>query len=258
MNDFTTDDLFDACTILFGPRINLSPKFLKHLQASSIKAAYRQKAFATHPDRALIVGDDDRQMQKRFQEATAAYKKLYTFVKDGALIQPQLTPPPKSRHRPHPKTAHSVRPVYNFNRHNDQSYFDGNLPQRKLLLSQFIYYSGYISWKIHINALIWQKRQRPPIGRIALKWGLLTSNQIQTILKMKQLGEKFGESALRMGLISRFELMTLIGQQKRIQKPIGRYFINTYALTSFQLQYMLRLQKRHNQLFKHPGHGRPV
>ncbi len=70
---------------------------------------------------------------------------------------------------------------------------------KEAVIRPVLFYSGLVSWKTYIKALIWQRRQRPLIGQIALHWGLLTLPDIRDILAARRLGEKFGESAVRQG-----------------------------------------------------------
>jgi len=52
-------DLLNACRILFGPAVQLSIDFLRDLEPSKLKSAYRKRAFETHPDRANLVGKSE-------------------------------------------------------------------------------------------------------------------------------------------------------------------------------------------------------
>lgn len=263
-------ELFEACYTLFGSEIDVSIDFLRYLQLSGIKAAYRQKALETHPDRARTLGRDEMLLGMQFREATDAYEKLRAYLNSELiLIPPGSQAPPQKRN---PRPAHSQRrePGYR-KRRNERTkarhrtapnrnkkpkqgkFFTGPLPARPLMLGQFLYYSGHISWDDFIKALIWQKRQRPLMGRIALEWGFLNPDDIPKILRQRHLREKFGQSALRMGFLSHFELLALIGKQKMLQRPLGEYFVRKGVLSRFELERLLVRQQHHNQRFPKTG-----
>ena len=97
-----------------------------------------------------------------------------------------------------------------------------------------------------IDAIVWQRMQRPPIGEIARQWNMLTEDDIQKILKERSFNEKFGAHALRKGYISAFQLLALVGRQRSLQRPIGEYFIEHGMLTVPQLDLLIEQTKRHN------------
>ena len=96
-------------------------------------------------------------------------------------------------------------------------FYSGNVPKRELLIGQFLYYSGLISWKTLFDAVCWQRKQRPAIGKIALDWGILSPDNIKRILTERNYKEQFGDYALRNGLISHFKHLAIVGRQKKLQ-----------------------------------------
>ena len=237
-----TAELFNACGILFGTETEISLDFLRYLRTSGLKAAYRKKALETHPDRAKALGEDESKMNERFKQATLAYETLSSVINDKGRIplRKELI-----RKKTNKKTFSKQKT------HNDNSdyFFTGYMPRRKLLIGQFLFYSGCISWNTFINAITWQKRQRPTIGRIALDWGMLSANDIQEILKDRIYREKFGETAIRRGYLNTFKLMALLGKQRRLQRPIGEYFIITGNFTLREMEQMVERQRQHNTDF---------
>lgn len=254
MTELQTAELFEACGILFGPQISVSLDFLNYLQPSGLRAAYRKRALETHPDRANALGRDPANLAEKFRKAKIAYDRLNAYVEGEVIIRPT-----QNYKKPKPKPGFS-KPAAGKDPAGNQSkeyFYSGQIPRRKLLLGQFLYYSGCISWKTFITAIVWQRRQRPALGRIAMQWGMLTDDEIQHILKSRQQLEKFGQSALRRGYLNRFELMALLGKQRRMQRPIGQYFIEQGDLTLLQLKQMLLHQKQHNDQIPLPsGFGR--
>ena len=240
--EFSTTELFDACAVLFGSRIHISLEFIKYLQPEGLRAAYRKKVLETHPDRSLTTGEDAARMKADFIKATTAYRILSAVVmkrgirspqegtESDIIIQPDIIGKEPARETP-------------------EKFFAGRIPGRKLLFCQFLYYSGCISWKTYIDALVWQRRRRPPVGRIARDLGLLSDLEIQAILKQRDKQEKFGESAIRMGYLTPYKLMVLLGKQRRFQRQIGDYFVQNGFLTRMQVELNARKQSTHNERF---------
>jgi hypothetical protein len=240
---FSNAELFDACIVLFGSGINVSLEFISYLKPEGLRAAYRKKVLETHPDRAVTTGEDAARMNADFIKATMAYRMLSTVVmKDGGI-------------RPLNNAAEDdiiVRrdvPEKETDRGETERFFSGPIPGRKLLICQFLYYSGCISWKTYINALVWQRRRRPPVGQIARDLGLLSEEEIQAVLKQRAMQEKFGESAIRMGYLTPYKLMVLLGKQRRIQRQIGDYFVQSGILTRQKMELMAQKQLSHNNGF---------
>jgi hypothetical protein len=126
-------------------------------------------------------------------------------------------------------------------------YFKGIVPKRELLIGQFLYYSGLISWNTLNQAIIWQRRQRPIIGKIAQDWGILSAEDVQRILKERNYKDHFGEYAHRNGYITKFQHLAIVGKQKNMQPPIGRYFIQQGLLGNYDIKKMTENLKIHNR-----------
>ena len=127
-----TPELANACVLLFGSDIKRKLNCLADLTPNEVKVAFRKRAFETHPDRAISLGKDATVLNEKFRKITVAYSNLKSYVK-----------------KENRATAFPV-PLY--------------VPKRKLLLGQFLYYSGLISWDTYIKAIAWQRRQRPRLG----------------------------------------------------------------------------------------------
>ena len=233
-------EVFDACGILFGPEVEISLDFLKYLDPSGLRSAYRKKALETHPDRAKALGRDETRMSERFREATLAYERLIPIVrnKGAVLLRGQ------SRAIRNNKKNSARRQA---KRDFSDLFYTKEMPKRELLLGQFLYYSGLISWRTLIRAITWQRRQRPLIGQIALEWKMISRNEIQRILMWRNFSGKFGERAIRLGYLSRFQLMALLGKQHNLQCPIGEFFVNNGILRLQDIEAMVERQKIHNR-----------
>ena len=232
--------VFDACDLLFGPKVEISLDFLKYLEPSGLKSAYRKKALETHPDRAKALGRDKAKISARFREVTLAYERLIPIVENKGTV-PLRSQSSEKINNKKPNTRHQE------NRGFSELFYTREIPKRELLLGQFLYYSGLISWRTLIRAITWQRRQRPLIGQIALDWEMISNHEIQKILMRRDLRGKFGERAIRLGYLSRFQLMALLGKQRNLQRPIGEFFVNERILRFQEIEVMTKRQKIHNR-----------
>ena len=142
-------DYLNACRILFPENAHLTPGFLKDLEISSLKTAYRQKAFETHPDRSVALGISEMEMEKRFKDVASAYELLlpvacgkYSFLFNANVQKKQGWKTSKRKKTP-----------------NDHYHIWG-IPQKELLLGQYLYYSGMISWKTLLKSIAWQRNHQ--------------------------------------------------------------------------------------------------
>ena len=233
-------EVFDACGLLFGSKVEISLDFLKYLEPSGLRSAYRKKALETHPDRAKALGRDEAKMGDHFREVTLAYERLIPIVrnKGAVLLRGQSS---VKRNNNKTNARHQAR------RDFSELFYTKEIPKRELLLGQFLYYSGLISWRTLMRAITWQRRQRPLIGQIALEWEMISHHEIQRILMRRNLKGKFGERAIRLGYLSRFQLMALLGKQRNLQCPIGEFFVNEGILHLQDMEVMAEKQKTHNR-----------
>jgi hypothetical protein len=256
-------EIFAAFRLLFTPDTKNYRDILESVQESEIKKAFRKRAMQTHPDRFVSNGAEyQKRCSERFIAVNNAYETLNTYLKSRdkgyALRQPDAGTnghsgphqrPPK---RPSQPATHSKAQPGDF---HTRSFWHKDVPHRHLRFGEFLYYSGAIPWKSLIRALVWQVKQRPRIGEIAQKWRWLDEAQISDILKNRHPGDRIGELLLQHGMISPFQLTVLLWQQKRIQKPIGEYFVQQRLLNERKIQDFLRAQQQHNFVYYS---GRPA
>lgn len=137
-------------------------------------------------------------------------------------------------------------------RFNSESshYVDTPVPRRVLQIGQFLYYSGAVSWRQLIDALVWQRQQRPLIGQLALAWGLLTREQIHEVLRRRrQCGRyevPFAEFAMECGYLTASQHRSLCARASQRQLRLGRYFVEQGILNEEQLAEQLRAMRLHN------------
>lgn len=257
------NEILDAFVLLFDPKCSISIQTIKSIKPLEIKIAYRRKALQTHPDRARFIGKNERELAALFTRVTGAYEILCEHSKDEWRVLKNLAPSrfagglhshQKNKMRNEGKTQEkSERQAQNQSSQAKSETnggascrFTWGIPNAELLLGQYLYYSGAITWDELIRAIIWQRSQRPLFGQIALSWNMLTRDDINRILKEKTRGDRIGDFAVRNGYITRLQQLAIAGRQKGMQFPIGQFFINSGKMTSGELAAFIEQQHRHN------------
>jgi hypothetical protein len=273
-------DLFTACQVLFGRKVSLSSSFLTSLRTDALKSTFRERAFLTHPDRASVLGRDPSQMEREFHRVVAAYQVLSAHLQRRPPSRSRSVPPRPARPAPAREgkaprrgapasapsgsrrgagkastsapSASSWRGSAPHRTTGDRPVsrtWKGPLPRRCLKLGQFLFFSGVIPARDLLDAIAWQRRQRPVFGRIARELGILDSRQIAHVLARKLPDEAFGECATRLGYMTSFEMHAVACRQKNLQRPFGRYFMEKGILDPAAMESALLLQRAHNQAF---------
>jgi hypothetical protein len=251
MNAVTETEVIQACQTLFGDDVNISLDFLYYsIQPSGVKSAYRKKAKEIHPD--LFAADPVHVQQKQntlLREIIQAYDVLNLFFKqrEGGAWRPGKAPGASTgvrrarQRRPEPPSASSSP------RHKgDDIYYRGEVPLRRLQIGQYLFYRGKITFGSLIQALVWQRKQRPTIGNIALQWGLLDREAVDSIFGLCGRPRPFGEKAVELGLLSAFQVNTLLLYQRSLQDPLGRYFTGKNLLSLSDVERLAADLKKHN------------
>jgi hypothetical protein len=104
-----------------------------------------------------------------------------------------------------------------------------------------------------VEAVAWQRRQRPSIGRIAVEWGHLSDDEVREILDLRRrdhADEPFGEYARRAGFLSAGQLLALLGRQRRLQRRIGQFFVESGILEAGEIPVIEADLSRHNARFR--------
>ena len=97
-----------------------------------------------------------------------------------------------------------------------------------------------------MQALIWQRTQRPRLGEIGQRFGILSEQDILHVLRQKEFLQPFGESALSLGLLTESQLRMLVFYQKRLQRKFGEFFVEKKILRPEQLDRLLQQYHEHN------------
>lgn len=258
-------EIFKACRTLFGTEVDLSLDFLSYLQPSGVKTAYRQRVKETHPD--IFVGDvaQKRRQTGLFQEVAAAYELFGNFFKQRerglGLAGPTHPSPRPSQPQPQPGTPpsgfRSGRPAQEKTQARRSSgwgptprqphFYCGHLPSRTLEFGMFLYYQRLIDYRQLVEALVWQRRQRPNLGDIAQRWGWLSDQEIRTILSSRGHLRRFGEKAVHLQYLSQRQLQTLLYYQRSQQKRLGEFFVEKKILTAADIDRLVLEQQAHNR-----------
>jgi hypothetical protein len=247
MTPLTENEVLQACRTLFGSETNVCRGFLSYVQPGGAKSAFRKIAKETHPD---LFAREASLVQKHqtalFQEIRRAYEIINLFFKqrdEGSWpprSQVDVSDVPRREYR-HTRTDGRSKEPFHAGAGTRKP-----LPFHCLELGRFLYYQGMISYEELISALVWQRRQRPIIGDIALRWGWLNTSAIERILGTMTLAGRFGEKAVNLGLLSLFQVNTLLYYQRSQQERLGRYFVQKNILTPERLERMVRELFEHN------------
>ncbi|ACL67547.1 heat shock protein DnaJ domain protein [Anaeromyxobacter dehalogenans 2CP-1] len=260
--EVSLEEVVAAGRVLFGPGFAADQAGWR----DALKAAYRRRALETHPDRARATGRPEHELAREFRAVSEAYRVLSALrgpADPGRARRPRPAPaagparparrapgagarseaPPTPRPRPAPSTeARRAAPTAGATA----------MPQRRLRLAEFLFHAGAIPWTAFVEAVAWQRAQRPPLGRLAVDWGFLRREDVARILELRRAGGRavpFGEVAVRHGYLTSFQLLALLGRQLRQQRRIGEYFVERGLVTPAALDELRRRMALHNARF---------
>ena len=265
IREVSLEDLLAAGRVLFGPTFRADGQAWR----ADLKTTYRRRALETHPDRARAVGRSESDLSAEFRRVTEAYR---------VLSQLRAGPPPSSRRSPSPPPAAGRRS----GRGASAAPFKGpgkgggrveprarttkrteppghrvrypvsleTLPRRRLKLAEYLYYSGRVPFTAFAESIAWQRRQRPPVGRIAVEWGFLEADDVGRIMEERRVRcaqtIPFGEFAVRLGYLTSFQLLAVLGRQLRMQRRIGSYFVERGLLDPLEIDDLRARIQSHN------------
>lgn len=261
----TRGELFRSCEILFGANLAVSSEFLDYLQISGVKSAFRKRAMETHPDRQVAENRLPYQNSAaHFHSVYEAYTHLMGFLEEKETKRkfsgkPQTMATGSANHsspvhdRPRSYPWQKIKPIdlaraqHRDGRFtNTEKYYNGPLPGRPLLFGHFLYYSGLINWRTITKILTWQRIGRPRIGELGRRSGIFDQQDIATILHSKQPGSPFGATAVRLGMLSEYQLKVLIFNQQRLQKRFGTILLENNLIEAHELRELLNRFDHHN------------
>jgi len=213
-----------ACSEIFCDTAEPCPEFLQTLELPTLRAAFWRRAKAVHPDRFMSADEATQKRQAQaFIRAAEAMEDLTLFLSQRS------TPKPKPENR-----------LY---------YFSGVVPQIRLPIGLFLYYRGEIHSRQLSDALLWQRRQRDPVGQLAQQLGWLDKKQIHVILRYSGKSRrilKFGERARALGFLTTSQVQGLLWRQRILQRKLGQYFITHGLLSEPRFAQLLKECQEHN------------
>ncbi len=247
-----------ACRVLFGSRVTLNRDFLSCLQLEGVRAAYRSQAKVTHPDR--FPGANLLFLQRQtelFRRVTTAYDVLSDFLclRERGLGFTESSRTATSQYRYAAKRDVEDRGSRGQVRRDFRS-FSGEiknssglkLPQRPLPFGLYLNYRGLISYADLTRALVWQQRQRPRLGDISQRWGRLSEGEVKIVLGARCQGAcRFGEKAVVLGLLSQFQVDTMIYFQRSRQRLLGEFFVEQGLISHSLIERLVADLHDHNE-----------
>jgi hypothetical protein len=247
----TDAEVLRACRILFGTEVHISRGFLFYLRPEGLKAAYRRKVKETHPDFFACESPNVQKAQASlFRDVVDAYDVVGRYFKQWEKRSPASSPPHTS-HCPRGRERQVFDPDNrNYKREDAGPFVLKPLPLRPLPIGQYLYYRGFVTYRALIDAIVWQRQQRPVIGDIALRWRWLDNAAINRIVRARDLRGRFGEKALELDLLTSFQVKVLLYYQFSRQERLGTYFVRHGIMKSEKLERLVRQLNEHNIRFQ--------
>lgn len=258
----TLDDVMAAGRVLFGPAFRADGQAWR----VDLKTTYRRRALETHPDRARSTGRAESDLAAEFRRVAEAYRVLSQLAagplpptaRRAAEPRPaparsrpgaQARPPTQPAAKPRPSASPGERAEAP-GRRVRYSVHPQSMPRRKLRFAEYLYYSGRVPWTAFVESIAWQRRQRPQVGRIAVEWGFLDPDDVGRIMEERRVraahAVPFGEFAVRLGYLTSFQLLAVLGRQLRMQKRIGEFFLEQGLIDAGELDELRRRILNHN------------
>lgn len=230
--------VLDACRTLFGEDVSLRRDFLFYLQPTGAKTAFRKIAKETHPDHfANEPSDIQKRQNDQFRDVLQAYELLNTFFRqrdDGLWM-------PSDR-----LSGSDIRKQARREATKENRYYAGPVPLRPLEIGLFLYYRGAIPYRALIDALVWQRGQRPSLGDIAKRWNWLGDEDVQAILSLRGRSLRFGEKAVHLGLLTPFHVKAMLYYQRSRQERLGQFFVQKGYVSARDLDRLVEELHCHN------------
>jgi len=229
-------EVASALRLLYGEQVMVRSEFIGQIDPEGLKNAFRKRAMELHPDRAKILGKSSDELSERFKDVQTAYEQLKKLLH----CSPEKFRDSGKQRRP------SGRPGGGLGSTTESHYWQAAIPRIKLLLGQYLYYTGLITFNEMISAITWQRQQRPNFGKIARMWNYLSGSQVEAIMASRGSRETIGDAAVRLRYLSPFQRDAVIGFQKWVQRPIGGYFQKTGILQEEEIVLLVTQLKKHN------------
>jgi hypothetical protein len=241
-------NILSACRTLFGPETRVSQQFLLSLKPNFLKTVFRKRALETHPD---FFADHSptiqRKQTEKFQVVNEAYRIIRAYCERRDRERAHRPYPAKEAVSKAASTDAEPRPALPV--HDSGLRYRGPVPDRPLEIGRYLYYRGRVPYHVLLNALQWQMRQRPSIGAIARRWGWLDDRTVYAILSFRGTQRLFCQRAVHLGVLSSYQVRSLLGYQRTLQKKLGQYFVEQGHLLREDMEQLAAEHARHNARF---------
>ena len=97
-----------------------------------------------------------------------------------------------------------------------------------------------------IHSIAWQKKHRPTFGKIATEREYLSYEGLSQILKSKLTKEYSGQAAIRLKLLTEFQVKQILGIQSLNGAKIGKYFEEQFIFNRKEMNEIVLEKFRHN------------
>lgn len=237
-------EVLTACRLLFGADVVLNEDFLVYLQLDGAKSAYRKRARESHPDAHPWVNRKQLQiLEHEFAAVSAAYRKLSAFLKNRPTITETFSDN-NMRYRFHKNGIKQTDQPPRYT--GSPQRYAGPIPSVKLKIGRYLYFTGIASFQAIVEALSWQRMQRPSIGVLARNTGWLMDADVHHILQSENVKGRFGERALQLGLLKPWQLAELLKQQQSRQERLGQYFVRYHGVSDYKMNLLNDERIKHN------------
>ena len=194
---------------------------------------------------------EQKQPFERFREIRQAYDLILEFLESRHLSRNTVSAP-KPAHTASYRANHSPPQRKQQKPHSGPS----KIPAIPLEFGMFTYYQGKVSYQQLIEALVWQRRQRPTLGALAQKWGWLSEAKVTQVLQHRGRAVRFGKKAIELGYLKPHQVDALLQHQRSLQKRLGQYFIEKGLLTEKEADQISMNLKSHNCQLKRRTNNR--
>ncbi len=230
----------DSYMMLFD--MNRHPS-LESLTVNLLKKTYRKKIFQNHPDRAVVLGLDRSVLDERSKEITYSYDMLLRYV------EAKRRPARKHAGRGNVRTEarrggpRAQRPI-------DETLFSSinkyQMPPVTISLIHYLYYLDVIDFKTVVEALTWQKNERPYLGKLAREMKILGDSDTARIVRNRRKKELFGACAIRLGLLTSEQVSLLLVEQDARTPKLEAYLLKHAILDERELAFIMEKLDEHN------------
>jgi hypothetical protein len=227
---------FHAYDVLFGAGASV-PELSRDRLLAAARTAFKRRALATHPDRAKVLGRPVSELTAEFVRVHTAYDDLVAALEAPATptaARPSGTRAPAAPQAPHTPAAARV-------------------PARALRFAEFLFHRGVISWRTLGSAIAWQRAQRPRVGELAVWFGYLTEAEVEALLVVRAASRRthvqWCEFACERGLLTPMQAATIVGHQRRRQRPIGAFFVERDVIDARELEALLEAHVAHQRAY---------